>query len=111
MLYWEGAVALRKVLVAGLAVLVSEVGVSMQIHLGMFVLMFSLIAHLLARPFVSRWSLLEKFETASLVICWITLWSGIVYIENVTYSSSTATMASAAALNTATNTTQGLASS
>ena len=111
MLYWEVAVALRKVLVAGLAVLVSEVGVSMQIHLGMFVLMFSLIAHLLARPFVSRWSLLEKFETASLVICWITLWSGIVYIENVTYSSSTATMASAAALNTATNTTQGLASS
>ena len=82
MLYWEVVVALRKVLVAALVVLVSEVGVSMQIHLGMFVLMFALIAHLFAKPFVSHWSLLGQFETASLVICWLTLWSGIVYIHN-----------------------------
>ena len=82
MLYWEVFVALRKVLVSALVVLVSEIGVSMQIHLGMFVLMFALVAHLFAKPFVTKWALLDVFETGSLVICWLTLWSGIVYIQN-----------------------------
>ena len=84
MIYWEVVVALRKVLVSGLVVLVSEIGVSMQIHIGMMVLIISLVAHLLAQPFVENWYILERFETGSLVVCWLTLWSGIVYIQNDT---------------------------
>jgi hypothetical protein len=89
MLYWEVVTAFRKVFVAGLAVLASDIGVSMQIHVGMFVLMVFLCSHLTLKPYVERWSLLDKFETASLVICWFSLWSGIVYINNASYNSNT----------------------
>jgi len=79
MLYWECVVALRKVSISAVTVLVSEFGVGMQIHLALLVLMVSLTIHLAARPFMPQWRMLEHYEAASLIVCWLTMWSGIVF--------------------------------
>ena len=79
MLYWECVVALRKISISAVTVLVREFGVGMQIHVALLVLMGSLTLHLVAKPFVKQWQILERYEAASLIVCWCTMWSGIVF--------------------------------
>ena len=78
-LYWECIIAVRKVSISAVTVLVSEFGVDMQIHVALLVLMISLTLHLVSNPFMPQWRILELYEATSLIICWLTMWSGIVF--------------------------------
>jgi hypothetical protein len=78
--YWDFVVALRKAAVFSLSVLGSTgENLAIQTHLAMLVLFLSLLGHLVGRPYESEWLLLDVFEVSGLVVCWILMWSGIVF--------------------------------
>lgn len=84
--YWDvGIVAMRKAAVFSLSVVgSSDKALAFQTHLAMLVLMLSLLAHLVGRPYQPEWWLLDVFEVSGLVVCWLLMWSGICfYMDSV----------------------------
>ena len=78
--YWEIVVSARKAAIFSLSVIGSaNTGLAVQTHLAMFVLMSSLIAHLIGRPYMKGWELLDNFEVSGLVVCFCMMFSGIVF--------------------------------
>ncbi len=84
--YWDvGIVAMRKAAVFSLTVVgSSDKALAFQTHLAMIVLLISLLAHLVGRPYQPEWWLLDVFEVSGLTVCWLLMWSGICfYLEGV----------------------------
>jgi hypothetical protein len=78
--YWDFVVCLRKAAVFSLSVLGSTGdNLAIQTHLAMLVLFLSLLAHLVGRPYEPEWYLLDVFEVSGLVVCWVLMWSGIIF--------------------------------
>ena len=78
--YWEVIVAIRKAAMFSLSVMAqSETGLAVQTHMAMFVLMLCVVAHLMGRPYMAAMYLLDLFEVSGLVVCWMLMWSGIVF--------------------------------
>ena len=78
--YWDFAVSLRKAAIFSLSALGSSGdNLTVQTHLAMLVLFLSLLAHLCGRPYEREWFLLDIFEVSGLVVCWILMWSGVVF--------------------------------
>ena len=83
--YWEIVVCARKASIFSLSVIGSaNTGLAVQTHLAMGVLMLALVFHLIGRPYMQGWELLNNFETSGLVVCFCMMFSGIVfYTKNV----------------------------
>jgi hypothetical protein len=78
--YWEVLVCARKAGIFSLSVIGSaNTGLAVQTHLAMFVLMAALVMHLVGRPYMKGWELLDGFETSGLVVCFAMMWTGIVF--------------------------------
>jgi hypothetical protein len=41
-----------------------------------------LVLHLIGRPYMKGWELLDSFETSGLVVCFAMMWSGIVFYSD-----------------------------
>ena len=81
--YWEAVVCARKAIIYSLSVIGSaNAGLEVQTHLAMLVLLGALVAHLIGRPYMKGWELLDKFETTGLVVCFLMMWSGIVFYSD-----------------------------
>lgn len=82
--FWEVVVALRKALILSLSVIGSaNTGLAWQTHLAMLVLIGAIVAHLIGDPYMKKWQVLDRFETVGLLVCWVLMWSGIVfYLED-----------------------------
>lgn len=81
--YWEFVIAMRKAALFSLSVLGSTGdSLAIQTHLAMLVIFFSLLTHLVGRPYESEWVLLDIFEVSGLVVCWILMWCGIVFYQD-----------------------------
>jgi hypothetical protein len=78
--FWEFIVSVRKAAIFSLSVMAqSNYGLAIQTHMAMFVLIMSLVAHLVGQPYIPTWWLLDVFEVSGLVMCWLLMWSGIVF--------------------------------
>ena len=80
--YWEANMAVRKASIVALGVFGSLTGVEPQTHMGLAILMLFLVIHLAASPYdekIDPKRILHKLDTASLVIIWSTLWSGLLF--------------------------------
>ena len=74
--------AVRKASIVALGVFGSLMGVEPQTHMGLAILMLFLVIHLAASPYdakIDPKGILHKLDTASLVIIWSTLWSGLLF--------------------------------
>ena len=78
--YWEVVICARKAGLFSLSVIGSaNAGLAVQTHLAMLVLMAALVTHLIGRPYMKGWELLDGFETSGLVVCFCMMWAGIVF--------------------------------
>jgi len=86
--YWELTIAIRKVtLVIMAGIYGSRLGPDLQVHFALLLLMFFTLSHLVADPFnpvlvthgKKFGSDIHHLEFASLVICCLTLWFGLLF--------------------------------
>ena len=81
MYFWEVFVAARKVSIVMLSVFGPEVGPEKQAHVALLILLVCLVVEIWAMPYAvkeQRDEILGKLELASLLVCWWTMWSGLM---------------------------------
>ena len=81
--WWEGVVALRKVMFVVIAgVFGSRMGPDLQCFIALFVLFWFFNFHLTAHPFdeiTSRHRVLQHIETWAIIVGWCTMWMGLIF--------------------------------
>ena len=81
--WWEITIVVRKVaLVIVGGVFGSRLGPDMQVYLALALVMIFIVVHLAASPFdqiTAHHNILHWLELCSLVICWATLYSGMLF--------------------------------
>jgi len=81
--WWELVVALRKVAIVSVGTFGTLLGVvDVQAHLALLMVFVSIVVHLLGKPFDmtrANTRLLHNLELTALCICWLTLWSGLLF--------------------------------
>ena len=79
--FWEGIVALRKIVIAMIGVFGSSMG-NMQIHVTSMVMVASLTVTAFMRPYRGPYkSMLQRLEMMSLGGIWLTLWGATIFNE------------------------------
>ena len=81
--WWEMTIVIRKVcmVVVG-GVFGSRLGPDMQVYMALFLVVVFIVVHLAARPFdelTSSHKILHWLELSALLICWGTLYSGMLF--------------------------------
>ena len=81
--WWELIVVLRKVCIVCISVFGTMMGaVDLQAFLALFVIFFSILLHLIFKPFdtsIKEMLLLHQLECAALTFCWFTFWGGLLF--------------------------------
>ena len=77
--WWEGTVAFRKIVIAGVAVFGSNLGM-MQVHITSMLIATSLLFTAHVQPFGGEnHELLQMLEMGSLMVTFLTLWCGGIF--------------------------------
>jgi hypothetical protein len=86
--YWECIVALRKESIVVLAVFGPSMGTSQLAHVALIVILFQVLVQLVGSPYGNDKAhrRLHVLDVASLIVCWITMWSGYFFLH-VEYAS------------------------
>ena len=81
--WWEVVVAFRKVFIVMIGTFGAMMGATdLQAFLALFVIFFSLMIHMIGKPFDTsqpKLLLLHKLECAALTLCWTTFWGGLLF--------------------------------
>jgi hypothetical protein len=77
--YWECVVALRKESTVILAVFGPQMGVAMLAHVALLVFMIQIFIQLVGTPYEADKLKLQVLDVASILVCWITMWSGFFF--------------------------------
>eukprot|EP00949_MAST-11_sp_MAST-11-sp1_P005218 g5218.t1 len=87
--WWEGAIAMRKVLVVLLGVLGALVEPQQQVSLALMLVFAFLVLHLAQTPFEmnseelnSGHAVLHRMESMSLCVAFVTFWGGLMFYSN-----------------------------
>ena len=75
--WWEGTVAMRKIVIAAIGVFGAEMG-EMQIHVTLFLMVIVMLMTAIVQPFGDR-SMLQFLELGTLAVTWGALWAGSVF--------------------------------
>ena len=79
--WWEGTVALRKIVIVALGVFGGSMG-QMQIHVTGFVFFLNLMATAKVQPYADKTGILMTIEMACLSCVWCTLWAASVFNDH-----------------------------
>ena len=81
--YWECIVALRKESIVVLAVFGPNLGTSQLAHVALIVILFQVLVQLCGSPYAddARHRRLQVLDVGSLVVCWVTMWSGYFFLS------------------------------
>ena len=78
--------AIRKASMVALRVFGTLLGVEIQVHVGSALVVAFLMSHLAAEPYDTKRSVrhlvLHRMDTVALIICWLTLWSGVFFYRD-----------------------------
>ena len=79
--YWECIVALRKESIVILAVFGPSMGTSQLAHVALIVILIQVLVQLVGSPYSGdpKHRRLQVLDVASLVVCWVTMWSGYFF--------------------------------
>ena len=79
--YWECIVALRKESIVVLAVFGPSMGTSQLAHVALIVILFQVLVQLVGSPYQTTVHArrLQVLDVASLLVCWVTMWSGYFF--------------------------------
>ena len=78
--YWEVVVALRKQSTVVLAVFGPNMGTNMLAHVALLVLLIQILVQLIGHPYTVNQQILQILDLASMIICWLTMWSGFFFL-------------------------------
>ena len=81
--WWEMTIVIRKVCIVVVGgVFGSRLGPDMQVYMALFLVVIFIVIHLAAKPFdelTSAHQILHWLELGALLICWGTLYSGMLF--------------------------------
>ena len=77
--YWECVVALRKESTVLLAVFGPQMGVAMLAHVALLVFLLQVCIQLIGNPYETDKLKLQVLDVASILVCWVTMWSGFFF--------------------------------
>jgi hypothetical protein len=81
--WWEVIIAFRKVFIVMIGTFGAMMGATdLQAFLALFVIFFSLMIHMIGKPFDTsqpKLLLLHQLECAALTLCWTTFWGGLLF--------------------------------
>ena len=81
--WWEVVIAFRKVFIVMIGTFGAMMGATdLQAFLALFVIFFSLMIHMIGKPFDTsqpKLLLLHQLECAALTLCWTTFWGGLLF--------------------------------
>jgi hypothetical protein len=83
--FWETIITSRKVAVVALSVFGPELGPIKQAQLALLILLICIVFEIYGDPFLvvtERHNILARLETSSLIIEWLTMWSGLLIFES-----------------------------
>ena len=84
--YWELVIVLRKIFIVGISVFGPSLGPRHQAQLTLLVLLVCICLEVYGGPFrteTSRHHILPKLEFSSLIVEWLTMWSGLVIFTSL----------------------------
>ena len=83
--YWEIVLCIRKIIIVGVGVFGPSLGPVRQSQVALLIIVFFIVLELLGSPFketTERHKILAKLELSSLLVLFLTLWSGLMIFSS-----------------------------